>query len=59
MCQQDSDLLCQLDSLFLTSHLTLKEDLCLSEQMDSNRSTHLALAVEIGLLAILPTKFQI
>lgn len=53
-------LLCQLDSLFLTSRLILEEDLCLCEQMVSSRSTHLALAVEIELLlAILPTKFQI
>lgn len=57
---QGSAPLCQLDSLFLTSHLILEEDLCLCEQMDSSRSTHLAVAVEIELpFAILPTKFQI
>ena len=48
-CHQDSAQFCLENFLSLCSHLIIKEDLCLSKEMDSCRSAQLVCAVAIDI----------
>ena len=58
VCHQDSAQFCLQNFLSLCSHLIIKEDLCLSKEMDSCRSAHLVCTVAIDIYLYIFPFFQ-